>query len=113
MSKYQTRRFFLEMTFRDDHGHVFARRAIEIDSAKEWMEYGDGNIPPLSRSTFGTTTVDSAVEVLKCRQLRRDDFIKDAKRMGMALADYLEDKEGWHGERRQTMIEELEKKEKG
>jgi len=92
------RRFFLRMSFYDNEGNTFAERAIEIDSAWTGQRYAEIKPP---RAGFDAVTFEDAVEVLRVRELRRKDFIRDAARMGMALADHLEDKEGWHGVDRQ------------
>jgi hypothetical protein len=106
------RRFFLRMSFYDNQGNTFGERAIEIDSA--WCGERPSFID-LERPVpgLGTSSFDHAVEFFHVRKLRREHFIRDAKRMGMSLADYLEDKEGWNGTRRQARIEQLEDSRRG
>jgi len=106
--RHHERRFFLRMSFHDNEGHTFADRAMEIDSA--WCGHRPSftNLSPPTRG-LGASTFDEVVDILRVKELRRKEFIRDATRMGHALADFLEDKEGWHGIDRQERIEKLEK----
>ena len=100
MPERHQRRFFLRMSFYDNEGNTFGERAIEIDSA--WCGARPSFIHLSPPSPFdGEVTMSDAVEVLHVRELRRKEFAEDATRIGHALADHLEDKEGWHGVDRQ------------
>jgi hypothetical protein len=86
------------MSFYDNEGNIFAERAIEITSAFAGRR---PNLKPLSTFIPSEISFNDAVEILEVKELRRKEFIQDATRMGMALVDHLEDKEGWHGLYRQ------------
>jgi hypothetical protein len=101
-------RFFLRMSFHDNQGNTFGERAIEISSAWSGRRPNFANLKPPSAYFPGELTFNDTVEILQVRELRRKQFIADATRMGMALADYLEDKEGWHGLDRQEGIRKIE-----
>jgi len=55
----------------------------------------------------GLVGFDQAVEVLRVKEYRRKLFLEAARFTGMALADFLEDREGWHGLDRQEKTEEI------
>ena len=46
---------------------------------------------------------NTAVKKLQYKELRRELFISECVRLGTKLADNMEDKEGWHGSRRQEL----------
>jgi hypothetical protein len=41
--------------------------------------------------------MDAVVTLMRRRQFRRDAFVRHATQMGDQMADFMEDKEGWHG----------------
>lgn len=41
--------------------------------------------------------MDATVTLMRRRQFRRDLFVALARNLGMQMADFMEDKEGWHG----------------
>ena len=45
-------------------------------------------------------TMNTAIEVMRDRNYRRDTFMSECRRMGGLLADTMEDAEGWHDPRR-------------
>jgi len=48
--------------------------------------------------------IEETAKVLKEREFRRDILMKAAKVLAHRLGDYIEDAEGWHGERRRKKI---------
>ena len=66
-------------------------QCIELDEHIA-REFNDVKPPP--PAPFGS--FDLTVETLRVRQFRRDLFISECKRLGMLLADTMEDSEGWH-----------------
>lgn len=52
-------------------------------------------------SPFPSIGFDTAVTILKERKFRRDLLIDACRQCGEAIADRMEDAEGWHGESRQ------------
>lgn len=53
----------------------------------------------------GETPFDAAVTALKVRELRKGLLSDCCKAAGLQLADFLEDREGWHGLDRQDAVE--------
>jgi hypothetical protein len=53
---------------------------------------------------------DAVVSALKKREFRRELLLHAARKLAGRLADYIEDKEGWHGERRRELIKQSEKR---
>ena len=53
---------------------------------------------------------DTVVTALKKREFRRDLLLHAAKQLAGRLSDYIEDKEGWHGEGRRERIKEAERR---
>ena len=53
---------------------------------------------------------DTVVSAMKERQFRRDYLLEAAKKLAARLADYIEDREGWHGESRRDRIKEIERR---
>lgn len=55
---------------------------------------------PLADYFPGELSTTQAVEVIRRRELRKDLLEDICQRLGRALGEHLEDKEGWHGEDR-------------
>lgn len=64
-----------------------------------------GPVPDLTGISF-----DTVVSTLRKREFRRELLLTAAKKLAARLADYIEDKEGWHGESRRDRIKEMEKR---
>lgn len=64
--------------------------------------------PPDEFNTFvpGKSQFTTAVEVMRRREIRKDMFAGEARRLGILLAERLEDKEGWHGVERQEKLKD-------
>lgn len=60
----------------------------EVDSIKK--------IRPPGSYLPGQITFDHVVEILKTRDFRKDKFIAEATKLGAALAERMEDAEGWN-----------------
>ena len=93
----------LTLTFSNSYGQSFSR-AIDVDHsiAREIQ-----HIEPLKSGIdlmLNPMPFAEACRVLKTKQLRKDLFMQEATRLGGQLAEYLEDKEGWHGESRKKTI---------
>lgn len=54
---------------------------------------------------LGGMSFDDAVEILQVKEFRRRKLIYCAQMAGGQLADFLEDREGWHGLDRQEATE--------
>lgn len=109
MADKHERRFFLRMSFYDNEGNTFGERAIEISSVFVGRRPDWTKLKPPSEYLPGELSFNDGVEILQVREIRREAFINDARRMGMALANHLEDKEGWHGLDRQESVKRTER----
>ena len=54
---------------------------------------------------LGLMSFDDAVEILKVKEFRRGKLVYCAQMMGEQMANFLEDREGWHGLDRQEATE--------
>lgn len=52
-------------------------------------------------SIYDCSSIDEAVVIMKKREFRKDIMVSQATRLGILLAQRMEDCEGWHGEDRQ------------
>ena len=89
----------LRLTFENGRGEEFTM-AISLDECTA----SDLMIPapekrPISFAGNGRR-LDRVVEVLRRKRFRKDLFIAECKRLGMLLAERMEDAEGWHDESR-------------
>lgn len=50
------------------------------------------------------SSFDDVVRTFKKREFRRELLLQAAKKLAARLSDYIEDKEGWHGEGRRERI---------
>ncbi len=99
----------LELTFRSSDGRAFTR-AVQLDDHTA-REYTTLESPQRARGPFGINQLgfNEVVRMIKVRTMRKDLFRQEAARLGSMLAEYLEDREGWHGEERAERIEQMEK----
>lgn len=92
----------LSLTITEKRGSRTYTRAIDLDVA-DFGERLAGEMK-LGLAFLGPGAFDQTAKVIKERNFRRQELIAAAKMLGMGLADYLEDREGWHGEQRQEAI---------
>jgi len=62
-------------------------------------------------ASLGTMSMSDVVKVMKVREFRRGLLISACQQAGAQLADFLQDREGWHGLDRQERTEEIIKDE--
>ena len=100
------RQLSLKMSFYDDWGKTYAIKAVNLPEHVATCGFrGDfTNITPPSVLS-GTQTMDEVIKVLECREFRRKELIAWATNLGRAIANHLEDSEGWHGLDRQDRIQ--------
>ena len=53
------------------------------------------SVPWLSGAT-ALQNFEQVVEIIKCREFRKDVFMRECQRLGALLAERMEDAEGWH-----------------
>jgi hypothetical protein len=91
----------------ETHGYVATAVADEV--AFNGERYVEDKQVEISMSL---EPVEEFFKVLKVREFRREMLIAEATKLGHALADHLEDAEGWHGLERQEKTLEARKRHK-
>jgi len=89
----------MKLTITEKRGSRTYQRAIDLDVA-DFGERLAGEMD-LGIAFLGPGAFAQTASVIKKRHFRRQELIAAAKMLGMGLADFLEDREGWHGEQRQ------------
>ena len=84
-------RFTIELTIHDNHGVDTWSHAIGCDDA---LAISYRAVDELKAGFL--TSMDSAVRLMKTRELRREILLQTACRLAAQMADRLEDSEGWH-----------------
>lgn len=85
-------RFTLELVLRDNHS--FDRPLVMAIDLNREVRISTRAVDDL-KSGFGLMTMDSAVTLMKTREMRKDLFQQAATRLGVLLAERMEDAEGW------------------
>lgn len=94
-------KWVLQLTFKNDYGQSH-HMAIDVghDVAREIY-----HIEPPPPAEISHLTFSDVATILKRKQFRKDLFMRECTRLGAKLAEFLEDKEGWHGASRQDNAE--------
>jgi hypothetical protein len=89
----------LKLTFDDGYGNVYEMfEPIDESIAREFTEIQ----PPMKHSVpwlpgeVQLEPFETVVDTLRKREFRKDLFTQEAKRLGILLAERMEDAEGWH-----------------
>lgn len=98
-------KYYLELRFKREDGKTIAAISEEVN-AYEGRRMQQINKPP--PAPLSGLTFNDIVDVIKLKKFRRDLFDGSCRRMGERLANYMEDREGWHGDGRRETIEKLE-----
>ena len=93
-------RLHLDVRLVDEYGRTHAAINRELSEKAAFM--GDRIVPEMR---FGALKFDDVVDVMRVREFRRGLLIEAARMAGMQIADFLEDREGWHGADRQESTE--------
>jgi hypothetical protein len=80
---------------------------IELEAMSERM-VSDMKLSASMPDGISLVSFDDTVKMLKKRQYNREKLIREFTIIGERMADYLEDKLGWHGEERQEAIKSSE-----
>lgn len=97
------RQLTLTISLADGYGKVHGKLTREVPEDVAFM--GERVADDFRSNAFvGAVNLNDAVKILKVREFRKELLIKSAKNMGVLLAEHLEDKEGWHGLKRQERI---------
>lgn len=79
--------------------------ALPADAFDVWDRW-EGLIPPSELDLeLGLVPMDRAVNTMRKREYRKDDFERLCQMLGRKLGERMEDEEGWHGVSRQEAYE--------
>ncbi len=90
----------LELALVDPYG----KRTVKAIQLDEFTMQEHAIIKPPEPFMVGPRSFDEVIQVMKRREFRKDLFKQEATRLGHALAEYMEDVEGWHGVERQEKL---------
>ena len=100
-------RFAIRLSVMDRYGDQDAHMVVEMDEfpvfSERFVEDVTSEFAPLA---LGPEPFNAMVKILKTRQFRKDMLERAAQVLARRLSDYIEDREGWHGERRRDTIKE-------
>ncbi len=98
-------RLFFDMMIVDEHGFVHGRNRVEISRDAAYI--GSRAVDDMKLlNSIGAGSMSATVEMMRVREFRKKLLTSTAAQCGAALAEHLEDREGWHGLDRQRRVEE-------
>lgn len=101
-------KLFFDMIIVDEHGFVHGRRRVELHRDAAYI--GDRAVDDMRlMNEMGAGSMAATVKMMRVKELRKGLLIQVAGQCGGALAEHLEDREGWHGRDRQERVEEMYK----
>ena len=99
-------RYRIQLSVIDTQGHDEFHMAVGSDEFPVFSERFVEDVRAPVDVGFSVLSFDSVVSTLKNREFRRELLLDAAKKLAGRLSDYIEDKEGWHGERRREAIKD-------
>jgi hypothetical protein len=90
----------LELRIIDPMGRTYSRKAIGVDA----FTFGERFVVP-PPGPFDGLSFDNVVERIQKKEFRKDILETECLRLGRAMGEHLEDKEGWHGVDRQSSVD--------
>lgn len=102
---------YYEISLVDGYGKVHGRIRREIPEDAAYM--GNRIVGEMRASAelgIGLVSFGEACRIMHTKEFRRDLMADAARQCSLALCDFLEDREGWHGVDRQDTAEELHKR---
>jgi hypothetical protein len=97
-------KLFFEMMIVDEYGFVHGRRRVEISRDAAYI--GNRAVDDMKlMNSLGAGSMSATVEMMRVREFRKKLLTSAAAQCGTALAEHLEDREGWHGLDRQERVE--------
>lgn len=104
-----TARYTITLSVHDRQGCDSWHMATDTDEFPIFSErFVEDVRAPIEVPGFSVLSFDTVVSALKRREFRRDLLLHAAKKLAARLGDYIEDKEGWHGEGRREHIKQHE-----
>lgn len=107
-------KLFFEIKLVDETGNVHGRLRREIHQDAAFI--GERFVDNMKMGTdlgLPMVSFEEVVQVMRVREFRRQLLVAQASQLGAALADHLEDREGWHGVERAERVREKYKWPKG
>jgi hypothetical protein len=104
-------RLYFELKLVDGYGeiHGIVRREIDKDAAFKGQRIAEEASLGIFPRRGGESAMSALANVLQVREFRRDLLVAAAKVAAQQLADFLQDREGWHGLDRQDAVEKIVK----
>ena len=99
-------RYTIKLSVVDNQGSDEFHMAVGSDEFPVFSERFVEEVRAPIDVGFSVLSFDAVVSTLKKREFRRELLLAAAKKLAVRLADYIEDKEGWNGERRREAIKE-------
>ncbi len=108
-----------------DDRYSIQLRVVDKRTGEQWVMATDGQEFPIFSERFvdevrapvdvgfAVHSLDTVVSALKKREFRRELLLSAARSLAGRLGDFIEDSEGWHGERRRDRIKEMKGKTHG
>lgn len=100
----------IHLIVRNEFGEEVGHMAVGADEFPVFSERFVEEIRAPMEIGFSLASFDTVVSTLKKREFRREILMKASQKLAARLSDYIEDKEGWHGEHRRETIKEIEGK---
>lgn len=98
----------IHLIVRDEFGREVGHMAVGADEFPVFSDRFVDEVTAPAAVGFSMLSFDTVVTVLKERKFRREILMDAARKLAARLSDYIEDKEGWHGERRRDAIKSRE-----
>lgn len=95
-------RYIIELSVHDRHRFDSWRMCVDSDEFAVFAERFVDEIRDPGPAPWHS--FETVVQVLKKRQFRREILLHAAEKLAERLSEYIEDKEGWHGEGRRDRI---------
>jgi len=100
----------IHLYVKDEYGREVGHMAVSADEFPVFSDRFVDEVTAPAELGFSVLSFDTVVKVMKQREFRREILMDAARKLAARLSDYIEDKEGWHGERRRETIKEMESK---
>lgn len=94
----------IHLYVKDEFGREVGHMAVGTDEFPVFSERFVEDVRMPIDVGFSVLSFDQVVSTLKQREFRREILIDAARKLAARLSDYIEDKEGWNGERRRDSI---------
>lgn len=97
----------IHLYVRDEFGQEVGHMAVGADEFPVFSERFVDEVRAPIDVGFSILSFDQVVSTLKQREFRREILMDAARKLAARLSDYIEDKEGWHGESRREAIKKV------